>query len=502
MNLICIPVRYQFTLLAFLGFVFNYALRVNINLVITSMVNQTALDIQQGVYDSSSNSSSSDGPFVWDSIVTGDVVGMFFAGYMVFQLPGGRLAETKGGKIVLAVAMGGVSVLTLLIPEAAKLSGKEGYPYFLVIIRVMMGLFEGATFPSISGMLAKWAPEQERATMTTFIMAGSQAGTIVGFFLSGLLVDAWGWESVFYIEGGACFVWLLLWILLAADNPSKHPRISKAEREYIVSSLPDTSSEVLPVPWSSIVTSLPFWAILVSNVGNNWGFHLLMTELPQYLKKIFPVYMDDSTTVGIWSAVPYASMWGCSILFSLISDYLIRTNKLSTAIVRKIMDGISKVVPILCLLTFVLAVNNDNKDDTLTLTLSMFTIAVGSMGALYSAWISNPQDISPNFAGTVLGITNCVGSIPGFVAPAIASSIVNDDESNTKKWREVWLIAIGIMSCCSLFFTIFAAGTPQKWNNPKQTETKSRDWILIFFTVVMAITGLTYAGVTMALHGS
>merc|ERR1711935_249711 len=195
-------------------------------------------------------------------------------------------------------------------------------------------------------------------------------------------------------------------------------------------------------------------------------------------------------------------MWGCSILFSLISDYLIRTNKLSTAIVRKIMDGISKVVPILCLLTFVLAVNNDNKDDTLTLTLSMFTIAVGSMGALYSAWISNPQDISPNFAGTVLGITNCVGSIPGFVAPAIASSIVNDDESNTKKWREVWLIAIGIMSCCSLFFTIFAAGTPQKWNNPKQTETKSRDWILIFFTVVMAITGLTYAGVTMALHGS
>ena len=36
---------------------------------------------------------------------------------------------------VLAIAMGLVSVLTLLIPEGAKLSGADGYPYYLVTIR-------------------------------------------------------------------------------------------------------------------------------------------------------------------------------------------------------------------------------------------------------------------------------------------------------------------------------------------------------------------------------
>ena len=36
---------------------------------------------------------------------------------------------------VLAIAMGLVSLLTLLIPEAAKLGGTFGYPYYLVIIR-------------------------------------------------------------------------------------------------------------------------------------------------------------------------------------------------------------------------------------------------------------------------------------------------------------------------------------------------------------------------------
>ena len=40
----CLPVRYVFTALAFIGFVFNYTLRINMNLVITSMVNHTALN--------------------------------------------------------------------------------------------------------------------------------------------------------------------------------------------------------------------------------------------------------------------------------------------------------------------------------------------------------------------------------------------------------------------------------------------------------------------------
>ena len=131
-----------------------------------------------------------DGPFVWDSIVCNDVTGLFFAGYMVFQLPGGRLAETLGGKRVMTVAMGGVALLSLLIPSAAKLGGHTGYPYYLVIVRIMMGLFEAATFPCITSMLARWAPQSERSTMSTLIMAGSQAGTIVGFFVSGLLVSS------------------------------------------------------------------------------------------------------------------------------------------------------------------------------------------------------------------------------------------------------------------------------------------------------------------------
>jgi MFS family permease len=94
------------------------------------------------------------------------------------------MAEVYGGKRVLAAAMGGVSVLTLLVPLAARqaaplstvprLGGETGYPYALVVVRVLMGLCEAATFPCITSMLARWAPEGERAAMSTIIMSGSQ----------------------------------------------------------------------------------------------------------------------------------------------------------------------------------------------------------------------------------------------------------------------------------------------------------------------------------------
>ena len=40
--------------------------------------------------------------------------------------------------------------------------------------RFLMGCCEAGTFPCITSMLARWAPEGERALMSTMIMAGSQ----------------------------------------------------------------------------------------------------------------------------------------------------------------------------------------------------------------------------------------------------------------------------------------------------------------------------------------
>ena len=169
---------------------------------------------------------------------------------------------------------------------------------------------------------------------------------------------------------------------------------------------------------------------------------------------------------------------------------------------------------------------NEDKEETLTLVL--FTIAVACMGALYSGFITNPQDIAPNFAGayieisitqsikgTILGLTNCIGSIPGFVAPAVASAIVVSgvflfvfwnrscvifpkvgDDTDVTKWRTVWIITIAVLICevtefptipivFQLFllqviqFFVLAKGEPQSWNNQDKASRQGKDWFLV-----------------------
>ena len=84
----------------------------------------------------------------------------------------------------------------------------------------------------------------------------------------------------------------------------------------------------------------------------------------------------------------------------------------------------------------------------------------------------------------MLGLTNCIGSIPGFVAPQIAAQIVKEDTNDTDKWDLVWMITIIILALESVFYIIFAQGTPQPWNAPsedwkeKATENK-RDWFAV-----------------------
>ena len=77
--------------------------------------------------------------------------------------------------------------------------------------------------------------------------------------------------------------------------------------------------------------------------------------------------MDSGSKTGLWTAIPYASMWACSIVFSLTSDYLIRKKILSTATVRKIFNTISHLGPALCLLVIVIFVTNEKPQMNLTL---------------------------------------------------------------------------------------------------------------------------------------
>ena len=75
-------------------------------------------------------------------------MGSFFYGYVLTQVPGGRLAETLGGKRIFGIGILITSILTFLTPPAAHLSVPA-----LVIVRILTGVGEGVTFPVIEFFL-------------------------------------------------------------------------------------------------------------------------------------------------------------------------------------------------------------------------------------------------------------------------------------------------------------------------------------------------------------
>ena len=242
--------RHTFSLLAFLGFANIYAMRVNLSVAIVAMVNSPNTENDTNIghecpLDTANHTRqpTNGDQFDWTSTEQGLILGSFFYGYIVTQIPGGFLAERHGGKWLYGLGTLCTAILTFLTPFAAK----AGTKYFIAV-RILEGLGEGVTFPAMHAMIAKWIPLTERSKLITFINAGAQFGTIVSLPVSGLIAAKLDWETVFYFFGSLGFVWFLFWLFLVFDSPIRHPRISMEERFYIESNILKTTEGKLPFP--------------------------------------------------------------------------------------------------------------------------------------------------------------------------------------------------------------------------------------------------------------
>merc|ERR1719422_3050606 len=129
--------------MGFLGFANVYAMRVNLSVAIVAMVNITAIASNSSVIANSTcpvaaNSTEGpppDGPFTWGAKEQGWILGAFFFGYVVTQLPGGRLAEKYGGKRLYGGGILITSIFTLLTPLAATIS----LPLFVIVRAIKNG---------------------------------------------------------------------------------------------------------------------------------------------------------------------------------------------------------------------------------------------------------------------------------------------------------------------------------------------------------------------------
>lgn len=295
------------------------------------------------------------------------------------QVAGGVATQYFGTKSVFGWSQFATAVCSMLIPMAAK------YHYSaLIVLRSIQGFASGLTWPAMYAIVSYWIPAKERSRfMSSF--QGFSVGIGLTYPLCGFIIQHWGWEPVFYTSGSIGMFWCLMWFLLAFNTPQEHPRISCHEYEYIQRNIDDNirSGHGMHVPWKSIFTSLPAWAIGVTTFGRIWVHYTFIMGGPTYMKNILNV---DIQTNGFLTGTPFLCSYISSVIFCWLADYMMKQQIMSLTNIRKLFTILSQVFP------GILALSICYCKDFTTIVVIWF-ISVAFITASYAGAMANVVDI-------------------------------------------------------------------------------------------------------------
>ncbi|XP_075977864.1 putative inorganic phosphate cotransporter [Anticarsia gemmatalis] len=439
-------VRHAQAVLLFFGMLFAFSMRVNISMAIVDMTNPD----------------NNNRHFEWSHSVQAVILSSFFWGYVVLQVPAGELARRFGGKVLFTISVTVNSLLSLIMPLAASFGGWR----FVCICRVLQGLTQAFIYPGTHHLVSQWMPQQEKGLLSTIVYAGGQFGIALQLIASGFIATSWGWQAIFYTNGTLGLLWAITYTIFGADSPESSKFISPEEVLYIQKSLGrDGEQKTYPTPWSKILTSLPFWAVIAAHCGQNWGFFTLMTEMPTYMSKVLGV---DLKSNGILSSLPYLAMYLLSFVMGGMTDLIVNKKWLSVTNTRKLFNSIGLWGPAIALIGLSYAPEG-NKE----FAVVMLTCAVGINAGQYAGYMLVHIDMAPNFSACLMGITNFLANIISIIAPLVCGFIVHD-ETEPHEWRKVFFVASGVYFFTNLFFILFGTSDRQAWNEPKEDDVEMR----------------------------
>ena len=149
----------------------------------------------------------------WDLGDRAAVLAAFYPAYTATQLVGAWLAMMLGPKKVLVWAMVLWSLTTMATPAAARVSLRA-----VCGLRVLLGLFEGVTYPATFSFISPYLKSADHGTATARINIGASLGAVFAFAITPAIVHHLGWEAVFTVFGLLGLAVAAAWALLAVEK--------------------------------------------------------------------------------------------------------------------------------------------------------------------------------------------------------------------------------------------------------------------------------------------
>ncbi|XP_059087041.1 sialin-like [Tigriopus californicus] len=377
------------------------------------------------------------------------IIGAFFIGYLFLQIPGGYFAGRGRGHTVFLLSLLGVGLCHLCSPFAATLGRHP-----LWIIRFIKGLFEGLSVPAMHSLIARWAPKHERSRMGGFIYGSSLIGTILANLSATYLTRALGWQSNFYVFGGLTILLSIKWWFSAFDSPRTHTRISVSERLAIWRDTnPPRIETLFQIPWQSILRCISFRRVLICHIVYSFGLFIICNELPKYLQDIHHNQILQSPN---WALIPLGVNFVSVVFAGHLADFLQIQNWLSVWNVRKIFFGIGSFGTCIFLLAFILLSGIPGW------VLPLFCLILFTNGFAMLGFFITHIDLSTKYAGPLMGISNLLATLMGFVAPICVSTFMDGFIGDESKWNGILYFLMSIYALTGIYFIYGLQNEPMK----------------------------------------
>ena len=240
--------------------------------------------------------------------IYGAGAGIFFAGYLLLEIPGSLIAARFSASKWIARIM-----FTWGLVSCAMAFMSTQVEFYLC--RFLLGAAEASLYPVIYSVLfPRWFMGKERARATSYMLTSLLLANIIGAPLSGVLLSTSffglaGWQELFILEAVPALLFAVLFFFGVKDSPAEASWLTDAEKQYLTEEYEKERAAMLKKKKYSVLKAfrdpkvLRLCAIYFLWVVGFWGFYFWMPTVLKQLSGLSTQLLGGAIAIPMTAAL-------------------------------------------------------------------------------------------------------------------------------------------------------------------------------------------------------
>lgn len=357
--------------------------------------------------------------FTFNDVQMGRILAVFFAGYFLFQIPGGLLGQKLGNRLALPVLHVCAALANLLTVLLGSFGG-------IWLSRFLLGVAQAGMVPCSAQVIKTWFPESQRGTASSLMGSFMSVGSILATGVTASLVAPFGWRMPLVLFSLFSVCWAILFALYFRDRRATQvTETISAEPE----SVPESRSSIALI----MLGSKDLWLFCIQSAFRAFGYAFFITWFPAYLQNSSGASVQQA---GLWSMLPLTGIVAGTLAGGKLIDliYQFTGNKYFS---RSLLCVFSHLF---CAASILASAWIDVELAIYLITFGTFFSGIGNP----STWVTS-MDLGGRKTSVVIAVVNMAGVVGSYSSPILVGYMFEYIKTmSVPNWNLVLYLFTGI----------------------------------------------------------